>query len=364
MVAQRVLQKLPGTKSFKSYQEFDDHEMVIALSDKKTGLNAFVGIHDTTLGPALGGTRLQVYRSESEALKDVLNLSRAMTYKCALAHLPYGGGKGVIFLEKNKSYDRQALLAAYARMIENLRGLFKTGTDVGISDADVVDMAKYTSHMLGVVEADRGTLSTSNCAALGVFYAMKAALYEIDRTQDFSGKRVAIKGVGKLGAELARLVHEAGGALVISDINKEAANKFIGTERVEVVDHDKIHLQEADIYAPCALGNEFNDSTIKSLRSRVVVGGANNQLPNLKAGKKLHERDILYAPDYIANSGGLIFVADELEPGGFSKMRVLKRVSGIEKTMADIFKRSRESNIPTSEVADTIAQERIQAGRQ
>jgi glutamate dehydrogenase/leucine dehydrogenase len=315
------------------------------------------------LGPALGGTRLQVYRSENEALKDMLNLSKAMSYKCALAHLPYGGGKGVIYLAKNQDYDREKLLAAYARSVDKLGGLFKTGTDVGITDIDVVHMAEYTSHMLGVKEADRGDLSTSSCAALGVFYAMKAALTQLDGNVEFKGKRIAIKGVGKLGGELARLVHEAGATIVVADVDHAAVEKLgKSLERAEIIDEKTIHTADIDIYAPCALGNEFEDGVIKSLNCRAVVGGANNQLPSLRSGKKLHDRGILYAPDYIANSGGLIYVADELEPGGFDRTRVLERIERIETTMLDVFRRSEKNNVPTSQIADTIALERIQAG--
>ena len=360
MVAQAVLKRLPGSKNFRDFSEFDNHEMVIGLTDSKTGLRAYVGIHNTELGPALGGTRFKVYRSESEAIKDVLNLSKAMSYKCALAHLPYGGGKGVIYLKKGQEFDRHELLAAYARLIEKLRGLFKTGTDVGITDGDVVHMAKYTSHMLGVVEADRGGLSTSNCAALGVFYAAKAALKHLDDKDDFAGKRIAIKGVGKLGGELARLAYEAGATVIVADTDRNAADRLKeNMPGIQEVAPEVIHLQQVDIYAPCALGNEFEDSIIKELHCRAVVGGANNQLPDLKAGHKLHQKRILYAPDYIANSGGLIYVADELEQGGFKKARVVERISKIELTMTDIFKRSLESNMPTSDIADMIALERM-----
>ena len=344
---------------FRTLEEFNDHEMVIGFTDTASKLRGYIGIHSTKLGPALGGTRFITYQSDEEALKDVLNLSQAMSYKCALANLPYGGGKGVMVLDKNMLRDEA--LAAYGRFVENLHGLFKTGTDVGISDQDVSLMGEHTQHMLGLTEADRSGLSTSNCAALGVFYAMKSALIELDKTDNFAGKRVAIKGIGKLGGELARLLDEAGAEIIASDVDTKALREF--TKRLpkaKVVETRDIHKQVVDIYAPCALGNEFTDVVISELNTRAIVGGANNQLPTQAAGDKLFAQGILYAPDYVVNSGGLIYVADELEPGGFNKQRVLERTKAIQDTATDIFIRAKQENLPTHAIADTIARERIQ----
>lgn len=344
---------------WRQFSAFDNHEFVIALTDEVTGLKAFVGIHNTNLGPALGGTRMKNYVSEDAAIQDVLNLSRAMSYKCAMANLPYGGGKAVVM--DNPDLDREQLLTSYARLIEKLRGLFKTGTDVGITDDDVVHMAKNTEHMLGVVFADRGDLSTSKVAALGVFYGIKAALQHLNQEIDFNDKTIAIKGVGKLGAELACLIVEAGGTVIISDVNKDATKALEKKlQGVTVVSNDVIHKQKVDIYAPCALGNEFDSKTIAELNCRAVVGGANNQLSSDSSGDELHEREILYAPDYIANAGGLIYVADELEPGGFSKVRVLARTAEIQETLSLIFKDAKSQNLPTYKVADVLGFERIQ----
>jgi glutamate dehydrogenase/leucine dehydrogenase len=348
------------TRTFQDYPEFDNHEMLIAVSDEQSGLNGYIGIHSTLLGPALGGTRFQAYNSKEDALRDALNLSKAMSFKCALAGLPYGGGKGVIFVPKNSSLDKQAMLAAYARMVENLRGLFKTGTDVGISDDEVRHMAKYTAHMLGVTEADRGDLSTSSCAALGVFCSMKATLEVLYGSSDFTDRKISIKGVGKLGGELARLVQAAGGIVTVADINQDNIQKV--TEMVPgvtVVSVDKIAALQTDIYAPCALGAEFTRANVKKLQCKSVVGGANNQLQDQTAGTELHRRGILYVPDYIANGGGLIYVADELEPGGFSQQRVVERVENIQHTVMDILTRSKQESLPTAEIADAIAKERI-----
>ena len=349
---------IQANTSWRSYPEFDNHEFVMALSDEQSGLKAFVAVHNTNRGPALGGTRMKVYTSEEAALEDVLNLSKAMSYKCALANLPYGGGKAVIMAD-NK-LNRKQVLTAYAQLVEKLHGLFKTGTDVGISDEDVVHMAAATKHMLGVVAAERGDLNTSKVAALGVFHGIKAALRQLHGTADFSGRAVAIKGAGKLGGELARMIIAAGGQVLVSDVNQEACRVLKEQwPAIEIVDNDTIHAQKVDIYAPCALGNEFNTTTIPKLRCDAVVGGANNQLENIAAGDLLHERSILYAPDYIANAGGLIYVADELEPGGFSKERVLVRTAAIEETLGLIFEEAKQQGLPSHVVADRLALERM-----
>lgn len=357
----KALSRLRRSDSYRSWRRrpgFDDHEFVMALSDEASGLKAFIAIHNTNLGPALGGTRMQKYASEAAALDDVLDLSRAMSYKCALAKLPYGGGKAVIMADPG--LDREAVLSAYARLVEKLGGLLKTGTDVGISDDDVAHMAKQTEHMLGVKPADRGDLNTSKVAALGVFHAMKATLRHLDGSSSFAGKRIAIKGVGKLGGELARLVREAGGLVYIADINSERCQELRRQwPDVTVVANGEIHRCPVDIYSPCALGNEFNSRTISQLRCRAIAGGANNQLVDPSAGDLLHRRRILYAPDYIANAGGLIYVADELEKDGFKAQRVIERTEAIEQTLADIFRRTELEKLPTHRVADMLAEERL-----
>jgi len=350
------------TTNIRKFSEFDNHEFVMTLTDEASGLRAYIGIHNTNLGPALGGTRMKIYNSDAEALQDVLNLSKAMSYKCALANLPYGGGKAVII--DSPRLEREAALRAYARLVEKLKGLFKTGTDVGITDDDVVLMGNHTSHMLGLTDADRGGMTTGKTAALGVFYAMKAALTKLYGSSDFNGRTVAIKGVGKLGGELARLVTEAGGEVYISDINQEVCQQLKeNLPKAIVVANEDIYKQTVDIYAPCALGNEFTLENIADLRCKAIVGGANNQLASEKVGDRLAEKGIFYAPDYIANAGGLIYVADELEDGGFSKERVVERTKAIEQTMVTIFETAEREQRPTSRVADEIACERIQEGQ-
>lgn len=341
---------------------FDNHEFIISLNDKKSGLKAYIAIHNTNLGSALGGTRMAHYSSDIEALKDVLNLSKAMSYKCALANLPYGGGKGVIIIDDR--LDRDQTLLAYGRLVEKLKGLFKTGTDVGISDDDVKEMATQTSYMLGVVEADRADLNTSNVAALGVFCAMKATLRNLYGNTDFKGKKIAVKGVGKLGAELTRLAQNAGANVIIADVDSvktQSLKKQL--QNVTISSVDEIHQQEVDIYSPCALGNDLTPKIVGELRCKAVAGGANNQLSDIESGDLLSQLGILYAPDYISNAGGLIYVADELEPGGFDKDRVIRRTKAIEDTMNTIFQQASQQHVSTHRIADKLALERINGSK-
>jgi glutamate dehydrogenase/leucine dehydrogenase len=356
------MRKLFRPENFREYPEFANHEMLIALTDADAGLIGYIGIHNTALGPALGGTRLQEYDTPNEALRDALNLSKAMSYKCALAGLPYGGGKGVIFLPKGGTYNRAAILTAYAKSVEKLRGLFRTGTDVGVSDQDVQHMAQSTSYMLGVSEADRGDLTTSGCAAQGVFYSIQATIEALYDSRDLSGRRVAIKGVGKLGGELARLLAEAGAEILIADTNADNIQKVLSAvPEAKVLSVAQIAGQAVDVYAPCALGAEFTRDSIKKLRSRAICGGANNQLATPDVAQALHARGILYVPDYIANGGGLVYVADELEPGGFNQQRVRDRVEAVGQTVAEIIARSAQESLSPSVVADKVAEERMQA---
>ena len=305
---------------------------------------------------AVGGTRFLPYESDTEAIQDVLRLSKAMTYKCALAGLPYGGGKAVIMGPPGMS--NKDFLLAYAGVIEDLGGLFKTGTDVGISDKDVVTMKRGTRHMIGAETLGDPTLpTTAEMAALGVFYAIEASLGHHFGDTSVHGRRIGIKGVGKLGGHLAKLLHASGAKLVIGDVDKvkvaEIVNMF---PDITALPPAEVHAQALDVYAPCALGHEFTLTTIKTLRAPIVAGGANNQLASLEVGEVMHREGILYAPDYIANAGGLIHVTGELEPGGYDRVVVQDRVKAIAQTLTDIYLKSRHQNRSTSVVADEIGQ--------
>ena len=340
---------------FHALPEFDGHEFLIALTDKASGMKAFVAIHNRNLGIAHGGTRLRVYENEEDAIKDVLSLSKAMTYKSALAGLPYGGAKGVIIAPH--SGNKNDLLKIYAERINSLGGLFHTGTDVGLTDDDVTEMARYCSYILGSNNAS-ADYSTSKAAAIGVYYAIKAACVHKYASADLAGKTIGIKGVGKLGSELARLLYSEGASLILADVNHQAVQELADSlPGSRVVDPGQIHKETMDIYAPCALGNEFTVNTIDELRCGIISGGANNQLENDKIGDDLHSKGVIYVPDYIANAGGLIFVSEELEEDGYSKQRLEARLANIQNTVARVLKISQEDNQPTHRVADRLAWE-------
>ena len=342
----------------RTLPEFDNHEMVIAFSDAAADLKGFIAIHSTKLGPALGGTRCLGYKDEHSALVDALNLSKAMSFKCALANLPFGGGKAVII--QNGTANSTELLHAYARVVDNLRGLFKTGTDVGVTDADVQVMGQVTSHMLGLSDGDRDGLSTGSVAALGTYYSIKAAFEHAAGSSELKGRRIGVKGLGKLGSELVRLLLQDGVTVVAADIDSAKGERLKQQHpEVSILSPDVIHKEELDLYAPCALGNEFNTETISELRTHLVAGGANNQLANEEAGDELHARGITYAPDYIVNAGGLIYVADELETDGFQRERVLSRTKAIKDTLLEIFQHAAEENRPTHRVANDIGLARM-----
>ena len=349
-------------QSFRVVKEFDNHEMVIAVTDTETKLRGYIAIHNTNLGPAIGGTRLQKYSSEEAALRDVLNLSKAMSYKCALAGLPLGGGKGVIIHEETA--DRDMLLASYAKMVEKLSGLFRTGTDMGILDDDVKKMSRHTQHMLGVSKADRGDLTTSKMAALGVYYCIKTALVHAYGSDSLQGRTIGVKGVGKLGSELVRLLHSEGAKIVVADINEQPVKTILRKYPGSIaVSPGEIHKQKLDVYSPCALGGELTMKVIKELRTKIIVGGANNQLASDAVGDKLFEMGILYAPDYITNAGGLIYVADELEKDGFHKQRVMDRVKHIQGTLQQVLSVSDRQKIATHRIANELGLKRIIEGK-
>ncbi|MFA6354157.1 MAG: Glu/Leu/Phe/Val dehydrogenase dimerization domain-containing protein [Candidatus Paceibacterota bacterium] len=334
--------------------EYDNHELISYFNDKKTGLRGFIAIHNTNLGPTAGGTRYFQYKSEEEALRDVLRLSKAMTYKCALAGVPHGGAKAVI-IKDPKFPKNEKFLAAYAKRINLLNGNFSTGEDVGISQEDVNILSKYSKFMIGHKNLAG---DPSPWAGLGVFWAMHAALQSVFGNDKFSDKSFAIKGLGKVGFSLLELIYKNGGRnIFVTDINKETANiakkKF---PEIKIVSPNIIHKQKVDVYAPCAMGAEFTETTIKELKCRIICGGANNQLANKKIGEDLHKKKILYIPDYLANGGGLINVVSELRPEGFSRNWVEQKTKAICQTAQKIIDLSKKQNKSTSEVADRLAE--------
>jgi len=336
--------------TISEFPEYDDHELVASISDERVGLRGFIALHNVTLGPATGGTRYWHYASGEEALKDALRLSRAMTYKCALAGVPYGGGKAVIMANDRVLKDEK-FLKSYARKINLFKGNFYTGEDVGISQDDVNRLAKHSPYIVGRRAGD-----SSPWAALGVFNALSAAMEEVFGSEDFENRAIAIQGLGKVGMGIAELVYACGGTIVAADIKgsavKMAVKKF---KHIKIVPPAEIHKQKVDVYSPNTLGGEINEKTINELRCSIVCGGANNQLKSDYYGAVLQRLGILYVPDYVANAGGLINLKAELDKRGYSKERVREKVLGIHDTVARIIALSKEKKKPTNEIADDLA---------
>ncbi len=345
---------------FSEFKEFDNHELLIHFNDKDTGLKGFIAIHNTTLGTATGGTRYRIYQTEEDALKDVLRLSQAMTYKCALADVPFGGGKAVIMADPRQTKNEE-ILFAYARKINFLKGSFTTGEDAGLNDEDVKVLSKVSPYING---ASCGQEGLSFWAAKGVYEAMRAGLKFKWHADSFANKTIAIKGLGKLGFALCGLLVESGANVIAADIDLETAARALKKyPNIKITDAQTIHKQEVDIFSPCALGNDITPKTIEELKCGMVCGGANNQLADKECGQRLHERGILYIPDYVANAGGLIrAVADMTVKGGDVHNWVEAKVKNIYVTSTVIIYESIKNNLSTSDVANRLALEKLAAG--
>ncbi|HHW56171.1 MAG TPA: Glu/Leu/Phe/Val dehydrogenase [Clostridia bacterium] len=335
--------------------ESKDYEDVILCHDKTSGLKAVIVIHDTTLGPALGGCRMWTYDSEEDAINDALRLARGMTYKNAAAGLNYGGGKVVIIGDPRKDKS-EALFRSLGRYVESLKGRFITGEDVGITVKDVEYMRYETRYVVGLAETSG---DPSPVTAYGVYRGMQAAAEEVFGTTDLKGRTVAIQGLGKVGYSLAKYLYEAGVKLIVTDIFEDNVKRAVEEFKAEYVKPDEIYGAECDIFAPCALGAIINDETIPQLKCKIVAGSANNQLKEERHGDILQEKGILYVPDYIINAGGVINVADELEPSGYNRKRAMRKASMIYDTIKSVIKKSKEENIPTYVAADRVAEDRI-----
>lgn len=343
-----------------SLSDFADHEQVVFVSDDKSGLKAIIAVHNSNLGPALGGCRMWPYASEEEAIRDVLRLSRGMTYKSAMANLKLGGGKSVI-IGNPRTQKTPELLAAFARALEQLNGRYIAAEDSGTSVADMKYMTQFTRHVAGIHDkpSDQGTRSgdPSPATAYGTFIGIRAAVKERLGRDSLEGLRVAVQGVGNVGFDLARQLKAAGAQLWVTDIHREPllqAGKELGAT---VVAPEEVFGLDVDVFAPCALGAILNDSTIPQLKAKVVAGAANNQLAEARHGAELMKRGILYAPDYVINAGGIIDVYHERI--GFDRAALIKHIEGIEDNLMEIFERARKEERPTGEVADAIAEERF-----
>src|SRR5918997_989122 len=311
---------------FEKLSEFR-YEQLVFCHDKATGLRAIIAIHDTTLGPALGGCRMWPYNTEDEAVTDVLRLARGMTYKAAVSGLNLGGGKSVIIGDPHKDKS-EALFRSLGRYVETLGGRYIVAEDVGISTGDINYIQVETSHVVGVDVTYGGSGDPSPFTALGVLQGMRACAEEVFGTTSLEGRTVAVQGLGHVGPHLCRLLHKEGARLMVTDLTTDAVEQVVREFGAKAVEPDEILSLPCDVLAPCALGAVLNDETLPRLRCQIVAGSANNVLADSRHGGALTEHGILYAPDYVINAGGLINVADELE--GYNERRATKRVMRIE----------------------------------
>ncbi len=334
------------------------HEQVVFSHDKATGLKAIIGIHDTTLGPALGGCRLWNYESDEAAIMDVLRLSRGMTYKAAAAGLSLGGGKAVIIGDPKK-IKSEALFRSFGRFINTLGGRYITAEDVNIGTQDMDWVALETRYVSGLSNQS-GSGDPSPVTALGVFHGIRASVKHKLKKDNLSGLRVAIQGVGHVGMYLCGYLAEAGAKLVVADIDEVKVQHMVDKYGAKAVHVSEIHCADVDVYAPCALGAGLNDETIPRIKATIVAGGANNQLANEeKHGAMVKERGILYAPDYVINAGGLINVYHELK--GYNAEAAKKQASNIYSTILEVYAEADRQNIPTHKASDRVAERRVAA---
>ena len=341
--------------------DFDDHEQVVFGSEAACALHAIIAIHSTVLGPAAGGCRMWPYATTSEAVVDALRLSRGMSYKNAMANLPFGGGKSVIIGDP-RTGKTPAALAAFGRLVDSLGGRYVTAEDVGTTTADMEQVACVTPfvsgrpHAAGEAGGDPGPKT-----ALGVYLGIHAAVrFRLGRS-DLAGLTVAIQGAGGVGYPLAQLLAADGARLKVADLKSSAVERLCSELDAESVPVERIMIEEAEILAPCALGAVLNEKTIPALRVPIVAGAANNQLARDEDGRALMARGILYAPDYVINGGGIISAAREYQ-GGVSAAQVRAEIEQIAGRLTEIFERARREGRPTNVIADEMARERLGRG--
>jgi leucine dehydrogenase len=343
--------------SIFSQLEAFGHKKIVFCSDPDTGLKAIIAIHDTTLGPALGGTRMWAYKTEADALDDVLRLSKSMTYKAAVAGLNLGGGKAVIIGDSRRDKS-EALLRKFGRFIKNLNGEFITAEDVGTNPKDMEYIRMETQHVTGLPESIGGSGDPAPVAAQGVFMGIKAAVKELYGNDNLTGKSVIVQGIGHVGENLVRLLRDEKAMVYVSDLNDERLGQVSKKYGAQAMSNNNIFDIDADIYAPCGLGATINTQTIAKLKCGIIAGSANNQLEDEHLhGQMLLDKGILFAPDYVINAGGLINCYSELM--GFSKKRTLQLTENIYDATRNILKLSKAENISSIEAANKIAEKRI-----
>ena len=331
------------------------HEQLVMCHDKSSGYRGVIAIHDTTLGPALGGARFWQYATDEEAIIDALRLSRGMTYKNAVAGLNLGGGKSVI-IGDNRTVRREMIFRAHGRFVESLGGRYITAEDVGTSTADMDFVHMETQYVTGLANKSG---DPSPVTARGVFRSIQASAKHRWGSDSLEGKTIAVQGLGHVGYYLCKELHAAKARLIVTDIDASKVKRVVDDFGAKAVEHDAIFGAQADIFAPCALGGIINDKTLPKLRVEIVSGGANNQLLEQRHGEQLEEKGILYAPDYVANAGGVINVYSEL--AGWTRERSLRKADEIYDTLLGVYAIAREQKIPTYVAADRMAELRLRA---
>jgi phenylalanine dehydrogenase len=353
------------TNRWRIFDQIQEHEQVLFCNDEHSGLKAIIAIHDTTLGPALGGCRMRPYQSEEEALQDVLRLAKGMTYKCAAADVDFGGGKAVIIGDplKDKTPD---LFRALGQFVESIGGRYYTGCDMGTLPEDFVHAAKETNFIVGTPEEYGGSGDSSVPTSYGVMQGIRAASQFLWGTTELRGKRFAVQGLGKVGFKVAETLLKEGAHVYVTDIYEESIQKLVDVAfnlegDVMKVSSENIYSMDADMFVPCAIGGILNDQTIEVLKVKAICGAANNQLLEDRHGDALSQKGILYAPDYIANAGGLIQVSDELYGG--NRARVLKKTEAIFTTLLNVFEQAEREGLSTVQAANRWVENKLERRR-
>ncbi|HIG43453.1 MAG: Glu/Leu/Phe/Val dehydrogenase dimerization domain-containing protein [bacterium] len=359
-----------------SHEDFANHEKLVRCHDKKTGLLAFISIHNRNRGPALGGCRIWPYKTEADAIKDVLRLSRGMTYKSAVANLPLGGGKAVIVGDP-QVIKSKGLMCSMGSFVDTLQGHYIIAEDSGTSVEDMEIMATTTEFVAGIHDKKLkdGTTASgdpSPSTAYGVFVGIRASVRQRFGTADLDGVKIAVKGVGNVGRNLVKMLVDAGADVFVADRYAPAIEAVQRISAVGVVDHDKIHKLNVDVYSPCALGGALSLNTLVEMHAPVVAGAANNQLENNAAGDYLFHKGIIYAPDYVINAGGIIDIYYERESKvqnnevhknkdstQYDHHRVIKHIDSIGDTLSQLFTMSEEQQASTQIMADQLAESRF-----
>jgi leucine dehydrogenase len=340
--------------------EIDGYERVVEAVDLDAGLHAFIAVHDTTMGPSLGGTRIYPYATREDALTDALRLAKGMTYKSAMAEIGLGGGKSVIIADPSKDKNEKLILA-FAEAVDSLQGIYICAEDMGTT---VDDMALIRTKTKYVAALDRPNSSgdPSPYTAFGVYRGIQAVCSKLWQSDSVRGKKLAIQGLGSVGWKLGEMLYWHGAKLVIADVDEQRAEQFSRQFGAKVVPIDEILFEECDVLVPCAIGGIFNDKSIPQLKCRAIAGAANNQLLEEKHGELLKERGILYAPDYVINAGGIINVAVELDTSGYEANMAWEKVNNLFEVLLSVFNIAEKRSISTSEAANDLAEHKLRYG--